>query len=920
MTDSGDNIRRDAPAADSAQTVPNPLRPTLRSTEAAPEGDPDKLAHFVVLGRLGQGGMGLVYRAKDEKLDRIVALKVLPRAFETDEGKRRRLIREARVAAALSHPNLATIYEIGESEGRVFIAMELVEGRPLRALLGARPLAVQTTLHLIAQAAAAVAEAHASGVVHRDLKPENILVTADHHVKVLDFGLAKRTIPGDVLVTGTGAGESMLFGTPAYMAPEQARGQPVTPATDVFALGIVLYEALTARRPFTGVNLPQIVRSIERDAPAAPSSISPLVPGAFDTIIARCLAKDPAERYPNAHALLDELRKLDSVGLATTEAHPAPDSRVTRGPSARGTPAEPDRRWILPLAGALGVAGLLVAAALSMQSRTNVVLPPVAPSVSAVASGRPRAITEWPPPRTSSPEAATLYAEALQAFRDASTGAFEADLERAVALDPHFAAAHLRLALGSGSLEKQRDHRAAATQARASLDSRDRRLLAFAEASGDGMAVNPPTSETLDMRRKAARELARALPDDAEALLYAAEALWDWASPPDAGPGQAESFALLDRVADLDPKFAMVESLRAYRARASGDGDAEEAAIERCLEIAPNAASCLRERASHRSERGQCRELEDDARQMVAVEPGAWRGYGYLWIAIAANGASVEALQSIMKKEEAAVPDADLARRFALQDAADLAIWSGDLVSAESSLRALQKAEAGLADESKHVAEWQLVYVYDEQGATTKAADLSEDYLRRLPAWTHDEPTWGREAALAALRRAGRVSEAHAKAMWEAWRAEWAPKLHGSLEDGRSLFLYAWAETPSEAHEAVATAPIPVSPNGPGPWAWGVEGRVRALTGDADGAIPLLRQGAARCGEVPYGHRASVPIDWMMDQMHDRLLLGQMLEQKSDRDGACGQYASVLARWGSAKPRSITAEQARARSKTIGCR
>jgi serine/threonine-protein kinase len=922
VTGPGDKDNRDDVPASSATdsllkgvaAAPERTMPSPRGAGAG-AGDAERFAHFTVLGRLGEGGMGIVYRARDEKLGRVVALKVLPPEFEADEGKRQRLLREARVAAAVTHPNLTTIHEIGESEGRIFIAMELVEGRPLRDLLGDRSMPVGTLLHLMTQIAAGVAKAHAAGIVHRDLKPENILVGDDNHAKVLDFGLAKR--PADALLV-TGTGEGMLMGTPAYMAPEQAHGKPVTAATDVFALGVLLHEMLTSQRPFTGKNLPQLFRAIERDTPAAPSSVNPLVPAAFDGIVARCLAKEPAERYPDAQALLEDLRKLEASSSrlsleSTVERSVGGDSLVTPAPSTVPRRARPWRTGLM-LVGMLVAAGSLGAVALSVRSRTSGVPVGAAPTASTAASSGVRAMTEWPPPKTSSPEAATLYAEALQALRDASLGVCTADLQRAVALDPHFAAAHVRLALsgmpgGLNAPSETRRHIAAATQARTSLDARDQRFLAFAEA----MSKDPTTIEG-----RAPRELAEALPDDPEAQYWAALA----AAQSDNGDVRD----LLDRAIQLDPKFAGVELQRAaYGDYLGDDASARLAATNRCLAIAPNAASCLRVRGIVHSSLGQCQELERDARQMITIEPDGSQGYGYLWTALAANGAAVEALQQLAGKQEAAVRDVDRARSFALQDAANLAAWTGDFASAEASLHALQRGEASLADESAHTAEYQLVYVDDEQGEGARAASIAKDYLRRLPAWTRDIGDLGprgRSASLAALRRAGAVSDSQAHAMREAWRQELTPMLPRPFVNILWLNFYAWVETPSEAREALAALPayLPLPQNGVNPVAWykGLEGRVYALTGDADRAIPLLRGAAACCGDVPKA-REAVAIDWIMDQQHDRLLLGQMLEQKSDRDGACAQYAAILARWGNAKLRSVTADAARVRSKALSC-
>jgi len=325
MTVSGPESKRsnDGPASDEVDSflkeVAHAPTVTLPSVQRGSDGeDPEKLAHFTVLGRIGEGGMGIVYRARDEKLGRIVALKVLPREFEAHEMRRKRFMREARAAAAITHPNIVTVYEIGESLGRVFIAMELVDGRRLRALMSRGPMPVAEALRLMLEIVAGVAKAHAAGIVHRDLKPENTLVTSDSHVKLLDFGLAKQLSAEELVVTRTG--EGAILGTPGYMSPEQMQGRPATPAADVFALGVILYELLTERRPFKGKNLPQLVCSIDKDVPRAPSRLNPRVPGALDGIVARCLSKDPGDRYPDARALLEELSSVT----------PPPPSAVVR--------------------------------------------------------------------------------------------------------------------------------------------------------------------------------------------------------------------------------------------------------------------------------------------------------------------------------------------------------------------------------------------------------------------------------------------------------------------------------------------------------------------------------------------------------------------------------------------------------------
>src|SRR5262245_60400188 len=219
----------------------------------------ESLAHYKILDRIGAGGMGEVYRARDTRLGRTVALKVLVADVAADPDRRDRFLREARASAALSHPNIAALYEIGEDQGRLFLALEYVPGESLSAVIGGRPMNPRRAINLAVQIADGLADAHAAGLVHRDIKPGNIIVTPKGNAKILDFGLATWTAGGAerdqcagdaATMTATGVGTTL--GTVAYMSPEQAVGERVDERTDIFSLGIVLFEMLTGRLPFTG--------------------------------------------------------------------------------------------------------------------------------------------------------------------------------------------------------------------------------------------------------------------------------------------------------------------------------------------------------------------------------------------------------------------------------------------------------------------------------------------------------------------------------------------------------------------------------------------------------------------------------------------------------------------------------------------
>ena len=254
---------------------------------------------YEILAAIGAGGMGEVYKAKDTRLERDVALKVLPAEALADDTARVRLVREARLASKLNHPHICTIYEVGESDGQTFVAMELVEGHSLSARLAEGPLPIAQVLRHGQQMADALAHAHGRGVVHRDLKSANVLVTPEGQVKVLDFGLAKR-LTGEQLSEVTTAtqpsltGPGMVAGTLAYLAPEQLQGQPADARSDIWALGVVLYELATGKPPFQGQTGFELTSAIlSQPLPPLPSSVPPPLAG----VIERCLAKEPGERY-----------------------------------------------------------------------------------------------------------------------------------------------------------------------------------------------------------------------------------------------------------------------------------------------------------------------------------------------------------------------------------------------------------------------------------------------------------------------------------------------------------------------------------------------------------------------------------------------------------------------------------------------
>src|ERR1035437_10342922 len=300
----------------------------------------DKIGQYEILAPIGAGGMGEVYRAKDLRLGREVAVKVLPAGISHNDDRLARFQREARAVAALNHPHIVTIFSVEEAGGVHFLTMELVDGQPLDRLIPESGLPIEQIVEIASALADALVAAHEKGIVHRDLKPANVMVAHDGRVKVLDFGLAKEVgeaVPDDATRTSLGNTQAgVVMGTPAYMSPEQISGRPLDCRTDIFSLGVMLHEMATGKRPFAGNSSAELISAILRDTPPSVCEIRSDVPGDLARIVRRCLEKDPRHRIQTARDVSNEFRDL---ARQTQQKAASPTSAQVPASSHAATPS-----------------------------------------------------------------------------------------------------------------------------------------------------------------------------------------------------------------------------------------------------------------------------------------------------------------------------------------------------------------------------------------------------------------------------------------------------------------------------------------------------------------------------------------------------------------------------------------------------
>jgi tetratricopeptide (TPR) repeat protein len=913
---------------------------------------------------------------------RTVAIKRLHPHLAAEQEFVNMFLDEARLAARIRHPNVVPTLDVIAEDGELLLVMEYVQGESLGKLLGAltrrgERIAPRIASAILCDALNGLHAAHETRdekgqplhIVHRDVSPQNIVVGTDGMSRVVDFGIAKAVRRLQTTRTG------QVRGKVAYMAPEQLTDGTSDRAVDVYAASVVLWEALTGRRLFAADTDGALVRRV-LDGPVEPPSAGmvsgdtgPLTLRVYrevDAVVLRGLAKRPEERFPTAKAMAEALEQClppsprAAVGewvervaedvlaerarlVAAIEADAPADetpsaimhaikSSPAESPEAPGSLGEEDlKSATAPRSGsaksksgdakttrtrvALAVGAVLswIVAFVVVRVSFSRDPPTAAPSASSAASAAPLAVavTDMPHATSANPEAQAAYEAGLQAIRDGATDTAMQSFARATSLDHSFAAAYLRLAICEspfGGQEAETRHALGlATQLRHVLSERDQALL-------DGF--EPYFQRDQPDLKESERRLAKAaelFPRDAETSFYLGLVRSNWGQM----QGALTAFA---HATTLDPKFALALAYEGGAHAYLGDFDAARETLDRCLGLSPSGTDCLWFRIEIDAQQGKCSETEADAKAWIARDQEDFYGYQMLAQALVAENRPLDAVRAVLGQRWAKTAPASRAARQLL-DKSRLEILTGDFVTAEADLRELERTTSNEPMASTHARPARmLVQIYDETERADAALAEASDYMKRGAAWStpplvsdgtiSEDPV---PLMLATLARGGAMRPADLEAKQREWVDLWRGKTSGVYVNYLWIYGYALpAESPKEAAGAIAAldAFLPLPPFASRPTAHGFIGKVYLRAGRPQEALPFLRTGAGSCGALsdPIGHTRSL------------LDLGLALEAEGDKDAACQAYRSVVARWGAAKPRSVTSDKARRRELALRCR
>ncbi len=816
---------------------------------------PEQLEEFRVLERLGKGAMGEVYLAQDTRLDRRVAIKLI--RVEGSEGHER-LMREARAAARVHHPNLASVYRVAEHEGRPYLVSEYIDGQTLDEL--PRPLPAERVLAIAADLARGLAAAHRESVIHRDIKPQNAMLAKDGTAKLVDFGLAKSAgharagaaLPdgASLDLTRTGA----VVGTPRYLAPELWRGEGASRQTDVYAFGVMLFELCSGRPPHLASTVAEL-RDAVLTKPAAPlAEVVPRLDRRVCKLVDQCLALSPAQRFASGTEL-----------SAAIEA--------ARAPERRAAPA------------VMALVALLVvgAAGVALSSRSGG--------------------AERPSARSGVAEAAQAFDEGLAWWRAGSTPPAVRRLTAAVEKDPTFAAAQLWLAFITPDVAAGRAAYSQAALHKSQLGDAD---LALLEALEPGQMPVPQLAQWQPLVEQV---LARR-PDDGALTLLRGRLHW---RANEYAAAQAD-FTL---AAQRDPQLRVPAAATAAFVRYL-TLDAPTAALAQyasCVQQAPRSTDCLSGHARLAGRGGDCVAMQQDARSWASVDPQDPLAHDALANALFALGEPWPSVDEALRARAQISTGGVLAN-----DAAALAaVARGDFDEARGLSDERWRAVAPGAGLMPHLeAAYGLLLVLEEVGDVEAAIALSRDVLDRAKAWTAEAPHEIATTLLFAslLKEKGAISDAEFATYQQRWSASMrqAQSRAGGLGGAGKFIpvLFGWAAVRTEEAARLVVAekadePMP-PPGVMNASADLIIGRALLLAGRRDRALPYLNMVAGTCYRIEHS--------WAYADA--QLLLGGDFEAHGDAAGAKAAYQRVVDLWGKAKPRSVHAEKAAARLEALG--
>jgi len=899
------------------------------------------IGRYIVVDKLGEGGMGVVYRARDSQLNRLIALKVLRPREGLDaaawQDARSRLVREAQAAAALAHGAIVTLFDVGEIEGCPFLAMEYIEGRTLREILShPGPVSRDQAISWLRAVAEALGAAHRAGIVHRDVKPENIMVRSDGQVKVLDFGIARSTAASQARSTPqlpTLTREGAVVGTVAYMAPEQIGGEAVDGRADQFAWGVVAYELLTGRSPWTASDDPMVI--ISAILTKQPPHVGELVvdlPTPIGAIVTRALTKDRNGRFVSMEELLaswpvvagafstgpsiaPSLPVPDrmSLGNAKTEAIPTikmDDVQMVSG-SVPVVATVPIRRrpsrWPMALAGLVVLSGVAAGTVVYRQHATAAVGSTV--SSASVSPHHVPTLQDLPPP-VGKPEAVAAYNEGIRACHDGVQACVKL-FERAASLDPTLSAAEVRIAWFFTGSPGRQDHVRALNAYRAATSGKERltpRDVDLMNALEPVLMHRPADWATCEQR---VRALASAAPDDAELATTLGMVLLEEMKLDDAS-------ATLAHAIELDPGDAPARALQIEVHRLRGDVAGARAAANDCLERSARATACLAGLMDVESAEGECKVVQDKAHLYIQASPDDTHGYMELFASELALGSAPSTIDTTLAQLLGATVESNRARQKA-SSSATRAVLLGDFTTAFAYLDDRDATIVRPSDLDKHLwTDLHRAQIAAEAGEVERAGRAAEAYVERRAAipplgFVRSEDLAGDPvpSLLALIRDAGRLTPTVFEERREGWARRWEERMLGDGKPFVWVEAYARpAETRADAELALARVPEGVSRIvAAGQLESEAIGRVYLLAGKPEQALPLLQMAANDC-EV---QRSPIAIT------RASYLLGLAHEAKGEKAAACAAYGKVIARWGKARPRSVTARAAKEHARVLGC-